>query len=57
MTVDSKAPTIDYVDFLEGETRFASLRRTFPDHADTLFDQARAEARKNYAHYKEQEKQ
>lgn len=57
MTVDSKAPTLDYVDFLEGETRFASLRRTFPDHADTLFDQARIEAKKNYAHYKEQENQ
>ena len=55
MTIDSKEPKVDYIDFLEGETRFASLRRTFPDHADTLFAQAKDEAKRNYENYKHQE--
>ena len=36
-TLDSKAPTMAYEDFLKGETRFLALTRTFPDHAKTLF--------------------
>ena len=48
--------SLDYVEFLKGETRFESLRRTFPDHADVLFAQAKEEAARNYHNYKEQEK-
>ena len=36
-TLDSKAPTMAYEDFLKGETRFLALTRTFPDNAKTLF--------------------
>lgn len=56
MKVDSKEPSLDYVEFLKGETRFASLERTFPDFAETLFSQAKKEAAINYNNYKEQEK-
>ena len=53
-TLDSKAPTMDYIDFLEGETRYASLRRTFPERADALFAQAKAEAAKKFEQYKQE---
>ena len=46
-TLDSKAPTMAYEDFLKGETRFLALTRTFPENAKTLFaagaDHARAQ--------------
>ena len=35
--LDSKAPTLDYETFLDGEVRYASLKRTFPDNARELF--------------------
>ena len=31
--LDSKEPTLDYEEFLDGEVRYASLRRTFPENA------------------------
>ncbi|MBQ4616467.1 MAG: pyruvate:ferredoxin (flavodoxin) oxidoreductase, partial [Mailhella sp.] len=40
-TLDSKEPTLDYTEFLDGETRYASLRRTFPEQADVLFARSR----------------
>ena len=36
--LDSKAPTADYRAFIEGEVRYSSLKRSFPDKADQLFD-------------------
>ena len=35
--LDSKAPSIPYEEFLDGEVRYASLKRTFPENAKTLF--------------------
>ena len=55
MTVDSKEPTLDYEEFLDGETRYAALRRTFPEHAETLFKAAKEDALARYRHYKVQE--
>ncbi|MBQ7713534.1 MAG: pyruvate:ferredoxin (flavodoxin) oxidoreductase [Oscillospiraceae bacterium] len=55
MTVDSKAPNMAYEDFLDGETRYAVLRRTFPENAETLFTAAAREADARYRDYKQQE--
>ncbi|MBQ7887161.1 MAG: pyruvate:ferredoxin (flavodoxin) oxidoreductase [Clostridia bacterium] len=55
MTVDSKRPTMDYEEFLDGEVRYASLRRTFPQYASTLFKQAKEDAAARYDKYKAME--
>ena len=52
MKVDSKEPTMDYEEFLDGETRYASLKRTFPENAETLFKTAKEEASVKYKKYK-----
>jgi pyruvate-ferredoxin/flavodoxin oxidoreductase len=52
MKVDSKAPTMDYEEFLDGETRYAALKRTFPEHAETLFKAAKDDAGVKYQKYK-----
>ncbi len=46
--MDSREPTIDYKEFLEGEVRFSSLGITFPDRAKVLFDKAEQEAKAKY---------
>ena len=60
-TLDSKAPSlryeefldgeVRYEEFLDGEVRYASLRRTFPEQAETLFAQSRDEAEKRLCRY------
>ncbi len=55
LTVDSAAPSVAYGDFLDGETRYASLKRTFPENAETLFAAASREAGERYQAYKQQE--
>ena len=52
MKVDSKAPTLDYEEFLDGETRYAALKRTFPEYAETLFKVAKEDAVVKYKKYK-----
>ena len=52
MKVDSKAPTLDYEEFLDGENRYAALKRTFPENADTLFKSAKEDAASKYTKYK-----
>ncbi len=47
-TLDSKAPTVPYEEFLDGEVRYASLRRTFPENADTLFREGAELAKERY---------
>ena len=47
-TLDSKEPTLSYEDFLDGEVRYAALKRTFPENAKTLFAEAAELARKRY---------
>ena len=56
MTVDSKVPTLDYEEFLDGETRYAALKRTFPENAKTLFKAAKEDAAIKYQKYKSLEK-
>ena len=50
-TLDSPAPAADYGEFLRGETRFAALKRTFPERADALAEQAEKEAERRYRRY------
>ena len=50
--LDSKEPTMSYQEFLAGEVRYASLHRTFPLNAETLFAQAEQEAKARYEGYR-----
>ena len=47
-SLDSKAPTGDYIEFINGETRYSSLRRGFPEKADELFSIAAENAVQKY---------
>lgn len=49
-TLDSKAPTLSYNDFILGQTRYSALTRTFPDRAKKLFEEADKQATARYAH-------
>jgi len=51
-TLDQKAPTGDYKEFLMGENRYASLTRTFPERAKELFEQGEQDAKNRYETYK-----
>ncbi|MBP3569052.1 MAG: pyruvate:ferredoxin (flavodoxin) oxidoreductase [Lachnospiraceae bacterium] len=55
MKLDSKEPTLDYEEFLEGETRYAALKRTFPEHAEELFKAAKEDSGVRYQKYKNME--
>ncbi len=50
-TLDSKAPTASYQDFIKGENRYASLLRQFPDVAPELFKEAQKDAEDRLASY------
>ena len=47
-TIDSKAPTADYKEFIESETRYSRLQRAFPERAQVLFDKAADAAKDRY---------
>jgi len=49
--LDSKAPTLDFQEFLRGEIRFAALKNMFPDRAEELFRKAEEEAKARLALY------
>ncbi|HIY08612.1 MAG TPA: pyruvate:ferredoxin (flavodoxin) oxidoreductase [Firmicutes bacterium] len=49
-TLDSKAPTGSYHDFLMGEARYSALTRSFPERAEKLFDEAEKVAAARYEH-------
>ena len=49
--LDSKAPSVPLDDFLMGEVRYASLKRTFPDQADALMEAARKNSAERYNKY------
>ena len=49
-SLDSKAPTESYQDFLKGEVRYTSLERKNPERAHELFNSAEASAKAKYAH-------
>ncbi len=50
--LDSKEPTEDFMKFLEGEVRYTSLKKTFPEIADELFAKAYEDAKSRYEGYK-----
>ena len=51
--LDSKAPSVPLDNFLMGEVRYASLKRTFPDQADALMEAARKNSAERYNKYLE----
>ena len=55
LVVDSKEPSLDYEEFLSGETRYSSLKKTFPENAKELFAIGAEDAGKRYRHYKAME--
>jgi len=50
--LDSKEPTSDFTEFLDGEVRYSALRIAFPDQAEKLFAQAKLDAQTRYNNYK-----
>ena len=55
LQLDSKPPKMPYGEFLDGETRYAALKRTFPANAEELFAAGSADAEKRYQRYKRME--
>ena len=47
-TLDSKAPTASYQDFIGGEARYTRLAQQFPERAKELFAKAEATAKAKY---------
>ncbi len=47
-SLDSKAPTGDYKEFLNGEVRYNALARFNPERAEKLFDAAEKNAKERY---------
>ena len=47
-TLDSKAPTKDYQEFIMGESRYINLKKQNPERAEKLFGQAEANAKAKY---------
>ncbi len=47
-SLDSKAPTADYKEFLNGEVRYNALARFNPERAEKLFDEAEKDAKERY---------
>ena len=50
--LDSKEPTAPFMDFINSEVRYTSLRLAFPDSADELFAAAEANSKARYEVYK-----
>jgi len=48
LTIDSKAPTANYVDFIKSETRYARLVQSFPEKAEELFAKGEENAKAKY---------
>ncbi len=49
-SLDSKAPTESYKDFILSEVRYSSLKRSFPERAEVLFDKSEEYAKEKYEH-------
>jgi pyruvate-ferredoxin/flavodoxin oxidoreductase len=50
--LESKEPTDSFKEFLDGEIRFSSLKKVFPEVADQLFTEAENNAKERYSLYK-----
>ncbi len=48
LTIDSKAPTASYQDFISNEARYARLAQSFPERAKELFAKAEENAKNRY---------
>ena len=48
LTIDSKAPSADYIDFIKTETRYARLVQSFPEKAEVLFEKGKENAAAKY---------
>jgi pyruvate-ferredoxin/flavodoxin oxidoreductase len=51
-SLDSKAPTTNFKEFLLGEVRYSSLKQQFPDEADALFAKTEKDAVERLDSYK-----
>ena len=49
-SLDSKAPTESYQEFINGEVRYNSLKRANPEKAERLFAKSEQEAKERYAY-------
>ncbi len=49
--LDSKPPTGNYKEFLQGEIRYTALQKQFPEAAKELFERAAEESKARYAYY------
>lgn len=56
LTVDSKAPSESYRDFIMGEVRYNALSRQNPEKAELLFNKAEKDAADKYEHLVDLEK-
>ena len=52
LVIDCKEPSMDYEEFLEGETRYSSLKKTFPENAKKLFEQGAKDAKERYEKFR-----
>jgi pyruvate-ferredoxin/flavodoxin oxidoreductase len=50
--LESKEPSSSFKEFLDGEIRFSSLKKVFPEVADQLFTEAENNAKERYSLYK-----
>ncbi len=50
--LDSKEPSRPFMDFIESEVRYTSLRKTFPELSEELFQAAEQDAKDKYERYK-----
>ncbi|NLC03677.1 MAG: pyruvate:ferredoxin (flavodoxin) oxidoreductase, partial [Tissierellia bacterium] len=50
--LDSKEPTGEFMDFINSEVRYTSLRKSFPELADDLFAKAERDSKYRYESYK-----
>ncbi len=51
-TLDSKEPTANFRDFLMGEVRFSSLKKSFPEMAEELFVKTEQDAMERVQNYR-----
>ena len=48
LTIDSKAPTAEYIDFIKNEARYSRLAQSFPERAERLFEDAAETSKAKY---------
>ncbi len=56
LSLDCKAPTASYRDFIMNEVRYSSLTLSFPERAEVLFEKAEENAKAKFEHLEEQAK-